>query len=110
MNIHRAIGIKSLGDWLKIVESLGELKHIKAPVDCDLEMGTITYLADKTVGGPALLFENIKDHPGQRLLFNPFGSSLNRVAVSIREEPTKDSLGLVRVLLSLIHISEPTRP
>ena len=59
MNIHRAIGIKSLGDWLKIVKSLGELKHIKAPVDCDLEMGTITYLAGKTVGGPALLFENI---------------------------------------------------
>jgi UbiD family decarboxylase len=98
MNIQTSFGIKSLGDWLKIVESLGELKRIKAPVDCDLEMGTITYLAGKTVGGPALLFENIKDHPGGRLLFNPFGSSLNRVAVSIREEPTKDALGVVRVL------------
>ena len=98
MNVHRPVGIRSLGDWLKIVEALGELKHIKAPVDCDLEMGTITYMAGKTVGGPALLFENIKDHPGGRLLFNPFGSSLNRVAVSIREEPSKDALGLVRVL------------
>jgi UbiD family decarboxylase len=98
MNIQSRVGIKSLGDWLKTVESLGELKHIKAPVDCDLEMATITYMAGKTVGGPALLFENIKDHPGGRLLFNPFGSSLNRVAVSIREEPSKDALGLVRVL------------
>ena len=61
-------------------------------------MGTITYMAGKTVGGPTLLFENIKDHPGGRLLFNPFGSSLNRVALSIREEPSKDALGLVRVL------------
>jgi len=92
------IGIKSLGDWLKLVESIGELKRIKAKVDCDLEMSTITYMAGKRVGGPALLFENIKDHPGSKLLFNPFGSSLNRVAISIREEPTGDSLALVRAL------------
>ena len=32
----RVIGIKSLGDWLKVVESLGELKRIKAKVDWDL--------------------------------------------------------------------------
>jgi len=98
MDRSRVIGIKSLVDWLQIVESIGELKRIRAMVDCNLEMGTITYLAGKTVGGPALLFENIKDHAGSKLLFNPFGSSLNRVAVSIREEPTKDALGLVRVL------------
>ena len=98
MDRSRVIGIKSLGDWMKVVESIGELKRIKAKVDCDLEMGTITYMAGKTVGGPALLFENIKDHAGYKLLFNPYGSSLNRVAISIREEPTKDALALVRVL------------
>ena len=81
MDRSRLIGIKSLSDWMQAVESIGELKRIKAQVDCDLEMGTITYMAGKTVGGPALLFENIKDHPGGRLLFNPFGSSLNRVAI-----------------------------
>jgi UbiD family decarboxylase len=94
----RFIGIKSLSDWLQMVEAMGELKRIKAPVDPDLEMGTVTYLAGKTVGGPALMFENIKGYPGGRILFNPFGSSLNRVAVSIREEPGKDALGLVRAL------------
>jgi len=94
----RVIGIKSLGDWLKVVESLGELKRIKAKVDWDLEMSTIAYLAGKKVGGPALLFENIKDHPGGRLLFNPFGSSLNRVAISIREQPGSAPLDLVRTL------------
>src|SRR3989304_4997131 len=98
MDRGRGIGIKSLGDWLKVVESIGELKRIKAKVDCDLEMGTITYMAGKTVGSPAVLFENIKDHAGSKLLFNPFGSSLNRVAVSIREEPTKDSPGLAPAL------------
>jgi UbiD family decarboxylase len=98
MDRGKVIGIKSLGDWMQVIESIGELKRIKAKVDWDLEMATITYMAGKTVGGPALLFENIKDHAGSKLLFNPFGSSLNRVAVSIREEPTKDALGMVRVL------------
>ena len=98
MDRSRVIGIKSLTDWMKVVESIGELKRIKANVDWDLEMGAITYMAGKTVGGPALLFENIKDHARSKLLFNPFGSSLNRVAISIREEPSKDALGMVRVL------------
>ena len=62
MDRSRVIGIKSLGDWLQTVESIGELKRIKAQVDWDLEMATITYMAGKTVGGPALLFENIKDY------------------------------------------------
>ena len=42
MDRSRVIGIKSLGDWMKVVESIGELKRVKAKVDCDLEMGTIT--------------------------------------------------------------------
>ena len=91
-------GIKSLGDWLAKVEAIGELKRITALVDPELEASTITYMHGKTVGGPTLLFENIKGHPGQRQLFNPFGSSLNRVAISIREEPGKDAIELTRIL------------
>ena len=90
--------IKSLGDWLAKVEAIGELKRITAPVDPDLEASTITYMHGKTIGGPTLLFENVKGHPGQRQLFNPFGSSLNRVAISIREEPGKDGIELTRIL------------
>ena len=52
----------------------------------------------KTVGGPTLLFENVKGHPGGRVLFNPFGTSLNRVALTIREEPGQNAIGLVRTL------------
>jgi len=92
----RFIGIRSLGDWLQLVDSIGELKRIGAGVDPDLEMGTITYLAGKTPGGPALLFENIKGYPGRRLLFNPFGSSLNRLALAIREQPGTDAIQLTR--------------
>lgn len=90
--------IQDLGEWLARVEAIGELKRIAAPVDPVLEMSTITYMSGKTVGGPALLFENIKGHPGGRLLFNPFGSSLNRVAISIREQPGRNPIELTRIL------------
>lgn len=90
--------IKSLGDWLAKVDAIGELKRISAPVDTDLEMSTITYMSGKTLGGPTLLFENIKGHRGGRLLFNPFGTSLNRVALAIREEPGKSAIEVTRVL------------
>jgi 4-hydroxy-3-polyprenylbenzoate decarboxylase len=90
--------IKSLGDWLQKVEAIGELKRITALVDTDLEMSTITYMNGKTLGGPTLLFENIKGHPGGRLLFNPIGSSLNRIALAIREEPGKSAIDLTKIL------------
>jgi len=75
MDRSRVIGIKSLTDWMKVVESIGELKRIKAKVDWDLEMGTITYMAGKTVGGPRCCSKNIKDHPNSKLLFNPFAAA-----------------------------------
>jgi len=90
--------VDSLDEWLTRVEAMGELKRITAPVDPVLEMATITYLSGKTQGGPTLLFENILGHPGSRLLFNPFGSSLNRAALTIRELPGKSRIELTRIL------------
>ena len=69
-----------LRDWIKQLEKAGELKRITAEVSTDLEMAEI---ADRTAklgrgtpnaGGPALLFENVKGHPGARVLMNQFGS------------------------------------
>jgi UbiD family decarboxylase len=90
--------IDSLDEWLTRAEAMGEVKRITAPVDPVLEMATITYLSGKTKGGPTLLFENIKGHPGSRLLFNPFGSSLNRASLTIRELPGKTPIELTRIL------------
>ena len=48
-------------EWIDTLEKEGELARINTKVDWDLEMGGITqHVFDK--GGPALLFENIKDH------------------------------------------------
>jgi 4-hydroxy-3-polyprenylbenzoate decarboxylase len=90
--------ITCLGDWLEQVEAIGEVKHIKAEVDPYLEMGTLTYMNGKTIAGPALLFENIKKQPGARVLFNPYGSSLNRVAISIREPLGKTPIEYTQIL------------
>src|SRR6516162_1260117 len=77
--------------WLEKVEALGELKRIAAEVDPNLEAATITYL----VGGeksPALLFENIKGHPGHRALYNMIGCNLSRFCLMIGEQPVDHPL------------------
>jgi UbiD family decarboxylase len=83
--------------WLEKVEELGELKRITAEVDPDLETSTITYL----VGGeksPALMFENIKGHPGHRSLYNLIGCNLSRLCVTIGEKPVTHPLDAVQIL------------
>ncbi len=59
----RAPNSSDLDAWLEKVEQMGELKRITAQVDPDLEAATITYLVGSEKS-PALLFENIKGHPG----------------------------------------------
>jgi 4-hydroxy-3-polyprenylbenzoate decarboxylase len=70
-----------LRDWLKALDRAGELKRIRTEADPILEVAEITDRVSKskdqqgTVGGKALLFENLKGHPGQTLLINQFGSA-----------------------------------
>lgn len=52
---------EDLREWIDTLEKEGELAKVKTKVDWDLEIGGIVQeVFDK--GGPALLFENIKDH------------------------------------------------
>ena len=70
-----------LRDWITVLDGAGELKTIRTEVDPVLE---ITEIADRVSkgrdrrgnpGGPALLFQNIKGHPGAQVLINQFGSA-----------------------------------
>jgi 4-hydroxy-3-polyprenylbenzoate decarboxylase len=63
-----------LRDWIRALERAGELKKIRAEVDPSLEVTEITDRISKS-GGPALLFQNLKGHPGAQLLINQFGSA-----------------------------------
>jgi 4-hydroxy-3-polyprenylbenzoate decarboxylase len=74
-----------LRDWIAALDRAGELKRIRTEVDPILEITEITDRVSKgkfsggraswPVGGPALLFQNIKGHPGSQVLINQFGSA-----------------------------------
>ena len=65
-----------LRDWISALERAGELKRIRAEVDPVLEITEITDRVSKSSqGGPALVFENVKGHPGWQVLINQFGSA-----------------------------------
>jgi len=83
--------------WLEKVEAMGELKRITAEVDPNLEAATITYLVGLEKS-PALLFENIKGHPGHKALYNMIGCNLSRFCVMIGEEPVDHPLKAVQLL------------
>ncbi len=72
-----------LRDWIQALDRAGELKRIRTEADPILEIAEITDRVSKsknedrqgTVGGKALLFENVKGYPGTHLLINQFGSA-----------------------------------
>jgi len=75
---------QDLREWLREVEGAGLLRRVVAEVDWDQEMSAITYLLHQREGAPALLFEHIKGYPrGFRSLWNPLGSSVDRLALAV---------------------------
>ena len=108
-DVKKIEGVKTLAyddlrDWIKTLEKNGELKRITEEVSADLEITEITDRVSKigatsaaakkltsatqtsyAPGGPALLFENIKGHPGHKVLINQFGSE-RRMAMALGVE------------------------
>ncbi len=95
---------RDLRDFIGQLESLGELKRISTEVDPYLE---ITEICDRTLrrGGPALLFENVKDSEFP-LLGNLFGTP-KRVALGMGQESV-EALQEVGSLLAML--KEPEAP
>jgi 4-hydroxy-3-polyprenylbenzoate decarboxylase len=87
-----------LRDWIQTLEKHGELKRIREEVSPELEITEITDRVSKigakvhanakgdagnyAPGGPALLFENVKGHPGHKVFINQFGSE-RRIALAL---------------------------
>ena len=95
---------KDLRDFIEKLESMGELKRVSMEVDPNLEM---TEICDRTLqaGGPAILFENVKDH-SVPVLGNLFGTT-RRVALAMGKE---DLTGLRELGELLAFLKEPTPP
>jgi len=108
-----------LRDWIKTLEKAGELKRITEEVSPELEITEITDRVSKigaagashpkgtaktrgsySPGGPALLFENIKGHPGQKVLINQFGSE-RRMAMALNVERLDEIAERIKGLMNL---------
>jgi len=65
---------KDLREFLKRLESEGQLLHIEKEVLPEPDLGAAAYAAGKTPGGPALVFENIRGYDQKRVALNVHGS------------------------------------
>jgi 4-hydroxy-3-polyprenylbenzoate decarboxylase len=77
--------------FLKYLEQIGELKHIKVEVDPYLEVGAVTdRVTSQPGGGSALIFDNIKGHTIP-VAMNVFGSN-TRIAMALSPNNKQISL------------------
>jgi 4-hydroxy-3-polyprenylbenzoate decarboxylase len=115
-----------LRDWIAALEKHGELKRIREEVSPELEITEITDRVSKigvgigvgigarasaikseatyAPGGPALLFENIKGHPGHTVLINQFGSE-RRMALALGVNKIDE---IAERITGLINMKPPT--
>jgi 4-hydroxy-3-polyprenylbenzoate decarboxylase len=109
-----------LRDWIKALEKHGELRRIREQVSPELEITEITDRVSKigshpstkerskdgasdekyAPGGPALLFENIKGHPGHKILINQFGSE-RRMALALGVSKIDDIAERIHALMNV---------
>ncbi|MGP8268924.1 MAG: UbiD family decarboxylase domain-containing protein, partial [Terracidiphilus sp.] len=88
-----------LRDWIKALEKAGELRRISEEVSPELEITEITDRVTKN-GGPALLFENVKGHPGHKVFINQFGSE-RRMAMSLGVERLDEIAERIKGLMNV---------
>jgi 4-hydroxy-3-polyprenylbenzoate decarboxylase len=118
-NQHRRsepLAYDDLRDWIKALEKAGELKRITEEVSPELEITEITDRVSKigaragakgidpagkyAPGGPALLFENIKGHPGHKVLINQFGSE-RRMALALNVQRLDEIAERIKGLMNV---------
>jgi 4-hydroxy-3-polyprenylbenzoate decarboxylase len=112
------LAYNDLRDWIKALDQAGELKRIRTEADPILE---VTEIADRvskskvtdkvtskvtdkdgqgTVGGKALLFENLKGYPGARLLINQFGSA-RRMKLALEVDALDEIADRIRAFMDV---------
>jgi 4-hydroxy-3-polyprenylbenzoate decarboxylase len=111
------LAYKDLRDWIQTLEKQGELKRIREEVSPELEITEITDRVSKigshaagptagkyAPGGPALLFENVKGHPGHKVFINQFGSE-RRMAMALGVDNLEQ---IAERIHSLMNLKPPT--
>jgi 4-hydroxy-3-polyprenylbenzoate decarboxylase len=113
----KTLAYDDLRDWIRTLEKHGELKRVREEVSPELEITEITDRVSKIgsgssanaqgkasakylPGGPALFFENLKGHPGHKVLINQFGSE-RRMALALGVEKLDEIAERIRGLMNL---------
>jgi 4-hydroxy-3-polyprenylbenzoate decarboxylase len=104
------LAYNDLREWITALEKAGELKRIKTEVDPILEITEITDRVSKSArssnqkniqpGGPALLFENVKGHPGSKVLINQFGSE-RRMRLALGVDSLDEIAERIKLLMNV---------
>ena len=100
-----------LRDWIAALDRAGELRKIRTEVDPILEITEITDRVSKmpvknnggrasSPGGPALLFQNVKGHPGAQVLINQFGSA-RRMDLALEVEKLDEVADRIRQFMDV---------
>ena len=109
----KPVAFGDLRGWMKALGAAGELHHIKPQVDWNIELGTITRLAQGPGTGPALLFNNIKDYNKSnslcRSVFAGGLSSYRRISMMLGLDPDTHPRELVKIGRNLLTGSIPPK-
>ena len=95
-----------LREWIAALDRAGELRRIRTEADPILEVAEITDRVSKSSsekfgkGGPALLFQNLKNHPGSQLLINQFGSE-RRMRLALEVDTLDEIAERIRAFLDV---------
>src|ERR1043165_5944000 len=81
---------RDLREWLQLVETLGELKHVRG-ANSEEDIGAVTEMLDHAEESPCVLFDEIPNFKaGYRVLVNGMGSR-KRQAVTLGLDPAEAS-------------------
>src|SRR6185437_8617632 len=115
------LAYNDLRDWIAALDRAGELKRIKTEADPILEIAEITDRVSKSNvgagvspvlgapslsrssrqgGGSALLFQNIKGHPGAQVLINQFGSE-SRMKMALEVDSLDEIADRIRAFMDV---------
>jgi phenylphosphate carboxylase alpha subunit len=79
------MGFKDNREFIRALEKTGDVVTVKQQVDWEMEIGAISRRSCET-NGPAMVFENIKDYPGQRIFASPL-AIYRRLAIAFGLDP-----------------------
>jgi 4-hydroxy-3-polyprenylbenzoate decarboxylase len=101
------LAYEDLREWISALDRAGELKRIRTEADPILEIAEITDRVSKsgsgkqdTLGGPALLFQNLKGYPGSQVLINQFGSA-NRMKLALGVDSLDEVAERIRAFMDV---------